>query len=133
MNFLMHSADLSNPVRPFPLAKRWAYLIIDEFTQQGDMEKRLSLPVSPMCDRETLMTDGQKAKMQVDFMDYVVTPMYTLMGDFLPNMDTCLDLLKSNRENYQKIREGSATAAVLSAVAPEEEEKEEEEEEEDED
>jgi hypothetical protein len=45
MNFLMHSADLSNPVRPFPLAKRWAYLIIDEFTQQGDMEKRLNLPV----------------------------------------------------------------------------------------
>ena len=74
MNFLMHSADLSNPVRPFPLAKRWAYLIIDEFTQQGDMEKRLHMPVSPMCDRETLTTDGQKAKMQMDFMDYVVTP-----------------------------------------------------------
>ena len=63
-------------VRPFPLAKRWAYLIIDEFTQQGDTEKRLNLPVSPMCDRDTLATDGQKAKMQMDFMDYVVTPMY---------------------------------------------------------
>ena len=120
MNFLMHSADLSNPVRPFPLAKRWAYLIIDEFTQQGDMEKRLNLPVSPMCDRDTLATDGQKAKMQMDFMDYVVAPMYQLMGNFLPNMDVCLDLLKGNRETYQKIREGSATAAVLSAAVPDE-------------
>ena len=23
MNVLMHSADLSNPVRPFPIAKKW--------------------------------------------------------------------------------------------------------------
>ena len=41
------------------------------------------------------------------------------MGNFLPNMNTCLDLLKSNRETYQKIREGSATAAVLSVVVAE--------------
>ena len=68
MNFLMHAADLSNPARPFEAAKRWAWAIIDEFTQQGDMEKRLSLPVSPMCDRD-METDGQKAKMQMDFMD----------------------------------------------------------------
>ena len=41
------------------------------------------------------------------------------MGNFLPNMNTCLDLLKGNRETYQKIREGSATAAVLSVVVAE--------------
>ena len=40
-------------------------MIIEEFAQQGDTEKRLSLPVSPMCDRKTLETDEQKAKMQV--------------------------------------------------------------------
>ena len=96
------------------------------------MEKRLNLPVSPMCDRETLTSDGQKAKMQMDFMDYVVTPMYQLMGNFLPGMEPCLDLLKTNRESYQKIREGSATMAVLAAVAPEEAEEEEEEESEEE-
>jgi len=28
-----------------------AYMIMDEFAQQGDTEKRLSFPISPMCDR----------------------------------------------------------------------------------
>jgi hypothetical protein len=65
----------------------------------------------------------------MDFMDYVVTPMYQLMSNFLPGVEPCLELLKTNREAYQKIREGSATVAVLAAVAPEAEESEEEEEE----
>ena len=55
--------------------------------------------------------------------------MYQLMGNFLPGMEPCLELLKTNREGYSKIREGSATMAVLAAVAPEEAEEEESEEE----
>ena len=51
------------------------------------------------------------------------------MGNFLPGMEPCLELLKTNREGYSKIREGSATMAVLAAVAPEEAEEEESEEE----
>ena len=87
MNMLLHAADLSNPVRPFDIAKQWcvvqtsnsghqllspppltavpcfrpgprrAWAIIEEFSQQGDMEKRLTLPISPMCDRSQLVRD----------------------------------------------------------------------------
>lgn len=55
------------------------------------------------------------AQLTIDF----VRNRYQLMGNFFPNMNTCLDLLKGNRETYQQIREGSATAAVLSVVAAE--------------
>jgi hypothetical protein len=49
---LLHAADLSNPCRPYPLSRRWSVLVTDEFFAQGDRERRLGLPVSPMCARE---------------------------------------------------------------------------------
>ena len=49
---LLHAADLSNPCRPYPLARRWAELVTEEFFAQGDRERRLGLPVSPLCARE---------------------------------------------------------------------------------
>ena len=57
---LIHAADLSNPCRPPELAKRWAGLVLEEFFNQGDIEKELGLPVSPLCSRDsTLMPASQ--------------------------------------------------------------------------
>lgn len=52
-SFLLHCADLSNATKPFRIAQRWTELIMMEFFEQGETEKRLSLPVSPNCDAET--------------------------------------------------------------------------------
>ena len=41
-------------LKPFPVARRWALRVTDEFFLQGDVERDLGLdPVTPSCDRRT--------------------------------------------------------------------------------
>jgi hypothetical protein len=41
-------------LKPFPVARRWALCVTDEFFLQGDIERDLGLdPVTPACDRRT--------------------------------------------------------------------------------
>lgn len=47
----LHTADLSNPTKPFPLVKKWAHRIHQEFFWQGDEERKRGLPISPNMDR----------------------------------------------------------------------------------
>jgi hypothetical protein len=116
-NLLLHGADLSNPVRPFGLAKKWAWSIIEEFSAQGDIEKKLNLPVSPMCDRDGLTTTMAKAKMQVGFGDFVIGPMYIQMASFFTGMQPCLDDLAVNRTIWNSIAAGEITMEQAVAEA----------------
>ena len=69
---LLHAADLSNPCRPFGLARRWAERVLEEFFAQGDRERAEGLPVSPLCARDgTLM-----AASQIGFIGFVVLPYF---------------------------------------------------------
>jgi len=49
MNLLIHSADISNPTKPFDIYFKWAKLVVNEFYNQGDKEKQLGMVCS--CDR----------------------------------------------------------------------------------
>jgi len=82
--FLLHQADISNPAKPAPLFEYWADRILQESFIQGDKEASLSLPISPLCDRET--TD--KRQSQVGFIKFVVQPSYQILGDLLPRFAT---------------------------------------------
>ena len=48
---LFHSADISNQIRKFPIAKEWSKRVINEFFDQGDKERSMGLPISMGCDR----------------------------------------------------------------------------------
>lgn len=57
---LLHTADISHPGKPWETHLHWTTRITDEFFRQGDWEKELSLPPSPLCDRSTtLLTESQ--------------------------------------------------------------------------
>ncbi len=43
LNMVVHLADLCNPSRPFPLARRWAELVVSEFLQQVGRPVRASV------------------------------------------------------------------------------------------
>jgi hypothetical protein len=48
----LHLADVSNPAKPFEICYPWALRVLDEFFLQGDEEKRLSITVGMLNDRE---------------------------------------------------------------------------------
>jgi hypothetical protein len=51
------------------------------------MEKRLALPISPMCDRTLLSTTAEKAKMQIDFGAHLVIDIHRRVAE--PRIGAC--------------------------------------------
>jgi hypothetical protein len=51
MEVCIHTSDVSQQARSFKVVKEWTYLLFEEFFDQGDLEKKESLPISMLCDR----------------------------------------------------------------------------------
>ena len=51
LKIALKCADLGNPCRSWELSRRWSELICSEFYRQGDFERQLNLPVTPICNR----------------------------------------------------------------------------------
>ncbi|XP_022242190.1 uncharacterized protein LOC106459907 isoform X2 [Limulus polyphemus] len=94
-------ADLCNPCRPWDISQQWSYQVCKEFYRQGDIERELSLPVTPMCDR----TRTSVARIQVDFFRYVVSPLFEIWDQFL-NTSLSNHLMKNLRDNQAEWEEG---------------------------
>jgi high affinity cGMP-specific 3',5'-cyclic phosphodiesterase 9 len=94
LNVLLHSADISNAVKPFPTYKMWATRVLEEFFNQGDREKTLGLPVSPMMDRETTIVSVS----QINFIEFVVAPLYSAFSKMFPETQSmCVELVENRR------------------------------------
>ena len=103
LNVLIHSADVSNPSKPLNIYKQWAKRCVDEFFRQGDMEKKLGMPVSFNCDRETVTL----AQSQLGFIDAIVFPLFSVLVEFFENLDFTVENLKKNREYFKEIKESN--------------------------
>lgn len=74
---VLHAADISNPIRPFPAALSSAQRVHSEFQRQVAHERQLELPVAPHMDA----TDPAVwAEMELQFIDYVVGPLWGRLG-----------------------------------------------------
>merc|ERR1711865_633657 len=49
--WILHSADISNQAKPATTSYQWSMRCLKEFFVQGDNERMLNLPLSPLCDR----------------------------------------------------------------------------------
>lgn len=98
---ILHAADISNPLRPWPICCDWSTLVCQEFFRQGDEEKKRGLSVSPNMDRDcvTQMMVGMQ------FGDYIVGPYFGLFAALLPRADTLVQQLKKNRIEWQNMDE----------------------------
>ena len=81
LELCLHCADVSNPYKPFALCEKWAKLVAEEFSLQGDREKAEGLEVSPMCDRFGINLPN----FQMGFIEFVVAPLIlTVVQLFYP-------------------------------------------------
>eukprot|EP00033_Pygsuia_biforma_P002526 GCRY01002797.1.p1 GENE.GCRY01002797.1~~GCRY01002797.1.p1 ORF type:complete len:699 (+),score=192.80 GCRY01002797.1:357-2453(+) len=76
-------ADVGHVFKANSVTVEWTKRINMEFFAQGDDEKRLSLPVSPFCDR----TNKNIPKSQIGFLQYVVHPLLKLWAEYTSNSD----------------------------------------------
>ena len=99
-SMLLHIADVSNPSRPGPVARKWAFAVQAEFFLQGDTEKKLNLPRSPFMDRDF----ENLPRMQGAFIDAIVMPVFKLLAEFLPHVkDQCIKSLQLNRAFWNNL------------------------------
>ncbi|KAI8384745.1 uncharacterized protein BYT42DRAFT_612424 [Radiomyces spectabilis] len=99
---LLHAADISNTVRPWPICKQWSDRIVAEFFRQGDAERAAGLPVSPGMDRFCAVRET----MSVNFGDVVVKPYFEALTQLLPEADVFLAILTDNRDQWHQLQEG---------------------------
>lgn len=117
VDILLHTADISNTCKPFQISKRWSDLLVEEFINQGDLEKELCLPVSPFMDRQS--TD--QVRMTLNFMDYMVAPLCASLAKLFSGLRPLLENLQLNRAQWAE--KANEPTKVLKFQEPEKTEK----------
>lgn len=69
---LLHAADVSNVARPPQISRQWGERVVEEFFSQGDLERQLSLAVTPMMDRES----AHVGRVQAGFIEVIARPLF---------------------------------------------------------
>ncbi|XP_030556530.1 calcium/calmodulin-dependent 3',5'-cyclic nucleotide phosphodiesterase 1 isoform X5 [Drosophila novamexicana] len=82
LSLVLHCCDISHPAKHWDVHHRWTMLLLEEFFRQGDLEKELGLPFSPLCDRKNTLV----AESQIGFIDFIVEPSMTIMSDMLEHI-----------------------------------------------
>merc|ERR1719258_113754 len=92
INSILHCSDVGNPMKPWEIANRLAYLCVDEFFAQGDQEKAMGIPVQMLNDRDKV----NRPNSQIGFIEFVITPVVESMISLFPQLDELADNLGRN-------------------------------------
>lgn len=91
MNLLIHSADISNPTKPFNIYFKWAKLVVSEFYDQGDKEKKLGLNCS--CDRNKVTI----YQSQLGFINFIELKFFESFVKIFPKLSFYYETLNDNK------------------------------------
>ncbi|XP_076069580.1 dual specificity calcium/calmodulin-dependent 3',5'-cyclic nucleotide phosphodiesterase 1A-like isoform X6 [Oratosquilla oratoria] len=84
LSLVLHCCDISHPSKRWLIHERWTRQLLEEFFRQGDKERELGLPYSPLCDRNNTLV----AESQIGFIDFIVEPSMGVCGDLLDRIVT---------------------------------------------
>lgn len=96
MMVLIKGCDISNETRPNSVTEPWVKCLLNEFFDQGDMEKQLGLPITPIMDRDTVV----KSKSQTWFITNVSLPLFIKLNLTI-DVTQMVNGLKANQKEYQ--------------------------------
>ena len=79
---LIKCADISNEVRPPPVADIWVNRLLEEFFSQSDREKQQGLPFLPFMDRDKVTKSGAQTGYfcLIRFLGFCVIPLYEALA-----------------------------------------------------
>ena len=97
LNMCLHTADISNPAKPSKISAGWTAKVYEEFFRQGDMEKKLNMQVSLMCDRETTSIN----KAMIGFINFVVKPTIDILVNLIPEVSEYGDNIRGNLKKHE--------------------------------
>ncbi|KAJ1471739.1 hypothetical protein T484DRAFT_1639619 [Baffinella frigidus] len=96
MELIIKCADISNVLKPFPVARRWALRVTDEFFAQGDVERARGMDVTPSCDREKQSC----VDLQVGFIDHMCAPFFDAVATLYPALRPDVARLHQNSAKW---------------------------------
>lgn len=100
LRIITKASDVGHAGKSIELHQKWTNLICEEFFTQGDLEKKLGLPVSMYCDREK--TDLGKS--QVGFIKNIVLPIYESLYLCFGSQqikENCIEQLENNVKMWE--------------------------------
>lgn len=113
LKMILHTCDVSNPSKDREIMLKWTERVVEEFFVQGDLEKQLSLAVSPFMDRETIVLK----KMQVGFADFIVAPLFSVWAQILVNVNAVgYKTLLGNREFWSSLSDDFKPYMIKDAI-----------------
>lgn len=95
LTMIIHGADLSSVGRPLPIALKWVERVCTEFSQQAtrSAEAGLNVPSHLL----NLQDEGTRCRLQMNFIDYLVAPLWASISGLIPAAKDTLDHLRINR------------------------------------
>jgi hypothetical protein len=88
----INTLDISNPIRPYSICKKWSTLVMEEFHNQGVLEKKAGYPISPNMNSSI----SDQAQVQLTFTQVIVQPMFEVFLDLFPRTINLMDLIVDN-------------------------------------
>ena len=116
LGYVLHCADVMNACRPWPMAKKWAELITEEFYKQGDVEKSLGFEklTGAHVDR-SLRTNITSSRQAVNFAEETVKPLYGMLKEIVPDaVDPLLKQLELNEAKHRALIQQESVGRVAS-------------------
>merc|ERR1712187_875093 len=98
MNLLLHSADVSNPCKPWNITHEWAMCCLAEFFDQGDKEKEMGIPVQMLNDR----TKVNKPFSQIGFVEFMIAPLEAAKTQLIPSLFETTEHLEHNIVQWKR-------------------------------
>ncbi|EFJ48257.1 3'5'-cyclic nucleotide phosphodiesterase [Volvox carteri f. nagariensis] len=96
LQMVIKAADLGHLGEGFEVHKRWLSSLEEEFFRQGDKERQLGIPISPLFDR----AKQGVSKSQVGFYDFVALPLLHALCSAFPGTQPLMTCFMDNYHHY---------------------------------
>ncbi|OQR92017.1 3'5'-cyclic nucleotide phosphodiesterase [Achlya hypogyna] len=98
LNWILHASDLGASGLSAPTNVLWMERVCTEFADQARRLREMGLPVPPH--HASMDTQQGRSTLQVNFLDFVVLPLWTLTSQLFPHTKSLLDQIQRNREYF---------------------------------